>query len=219
MRYHLAPHISFGLVGGRAVLLDLDADRYNLLGEAASEALLSIGSTATSRDLIEAFCERGLVREGEGPHQPVHATPLRASALEAIARDGSLPGMEVAAARMGAALSLRVRGLGATMHRWRRLRGTYARGRSDLPADHGGEAAARFARGYAKARIFVPAPRLCVPDSLALIRCLWRRGIDADLFFGVRLAPFAAHCWIQKDDLLLTDPLNIVADYTPVFRL
>jgi hypothetical protein len=200
-------------------MLDLAADRYSLLGRAESDALLSIGSTAGPRSLIEAFCDRGLVREGEGQHQPVHATPLRTSALEALARDGRLPAMEVAAARLEAALSLRVSGLGATMLRWRRLRDAYARKLPALSADQIGEAAGKFARGYARARIFVPAPRLCVPDSLALIRCLWRRGIDADLFFGVRLSPFAAHCWVQKDDLLLTDPLNIVADYTPVFRL
>ena len=54
---------------------------------------------------------------------------------------------------------------------------------------------------------------------MALARSLWRRGIDADLYFGVRLDPFAAHCWLQHDDLLLTDPMNFVADYTPVFKL
>jgi len=200
-------------------MLDLDADRYSLLGEAESEALLSIGSAACPPDLIEALCRRGLVREGQGLHRPVLAAPLRESALEALARDGRLPVTEVAAARLGAALSLRFSGLAATMNRWRRMRSTYVRrARSTLPADEAGDAA-WLARGYARARILVPARRLCVPDSLALIRCLWRRGIDADLFFGVRLSPFAAHCWVQKDDVLLTDPLNIVADYAPVFRL
>lgn len=76
-----------------------------------------------------------------------------------------------------------------------------------------------IARGYDKARVLVPAKRLCVPDSLALAQALWRRRIAADVYFGVRLHPFAAHAWVQLDNLLLSDPLNIVADYTPVFRL
>jgi hypothetical protein len=58
-----------------------------------------------------------------------------------------------------------------------------------------------------------------VPDSLALIACLWRRGLPADLYFGVRIAPFAAHCWVQSGDCLLSDPFDIVREFTPVFRL
>ena len=66
----------------------------------------------------------------------------------------------------------------------------------------------------------VPAdPTRGVADSLALAQALWCRGIAADVFFGVRLNPFAAHAWVQQDNLLLSDPLNIVADYRPVFRL
>lgn len=49
--------------------------------------------------------------------------------------------------------------------------------------------------------------------------CLGRRRLDAELYFGVRLDPFAAHCWVQSDDLLLTDPAASVAEFSPVFRL
>src|SRR3546814_14690928 len=55
-----------------------------------------------------------------------------------------------------------------------------------------------------------------LPDSLTLACILWRRGIDADVYFGVRLAPFLAHAWVQRCDMLLSDPLNTVGEYTPV---
>jgi hypothetical protein len=76
-----------------------------------------------------------------------------------------------------------------------------------------------MARGYAAARVQLPWRRLCVPDSLALARYLWKRDIDCEVIFGVRLDPFAAHAWVQSGDLLLSDNINVVADYTPVFRL
>ncbi|BBF82629.1 hypothetical protein EM6_3270 (plasmid) [Asticcacaulis excentricus] len=32
---------------------------------------------------------------------------------------------------------------------------------------------------------------------------------------GVRL-PFAAHCWVQTDDYLISDQALTVSDYTPI---
>jgi hypothetical protein len=34
--------------------------------------------------------------------------------------------------------------------------------------------------------------------------------------FGVRLDPFAAHCWLQTDRLLLTDAADALGVFTPV---
>jgi hypothetical protein len=78
---------------------------------------------------------------------------------------------------------------------------------------------ADHARAFALRRADVPIQRSCVPDSLALMRLLWRKGLDADLYFGVRLDPFAAHCWVQAEDYLLSDPLANVLSFSPVFRL
>ena len=72
---------------------------------------------------------------------------------------------------------------------------------------------------YAAARVQLPWRRLCVPDSLALARYLWQRGIPGQVYFGVRLDPFAAHAWVQHNEMVLSDNVNVVADYTPVFRL
>jgi len=29
--------------------------------------------------------------------------------------------------------------------------------------------------------------------------------------------PFAAHCWVQAGDQVLTDPLDVVLHYQPIF--
>lgn len=124
-------------------------------------------------------------------------------------------------ARLRASAALRFSGIAVTVDRWRGLRDHSQLSRAAAATTElaRSSASAGLARGFAASRPFVPARRACVPDSLALASCLWRRGASADVFFGVRLDPFAAHCWVQAGSILLSDPLDIVSEFTPVFRL
>lgn len=220
MRYHLPAHISFGLVGERAVILDAVADRYYLLAGYEARLLGSFHCCPAAVTQAGPLTSRGLLACGAGPAiAPVVACERTKSALEVRGCLAGVRAWEVGRDRLEAGLSLRLRGLAQTIERWRRLRD-----RRVIPAERSNPTRVAFdigdlARGFANARLYVPARRRCVPDSLALMRCLWRRGYDAELYFGVRLAPFAAHCWVQRDDLLLSDPLDIVREFTPVFRL
>jgi hypothetical protein len=36
---------------------------------------------------------------------------------------------------------------------------------------------------------------------------------------GVRMHPFMAHCWVQRDEVVLSDDLDSVATYTPILIL
>lgn len=237
MEFGLAPHMSFGLIGEEAVVLDLGADRYVRLAAAQTSVLVKLaapGIRSSDRGILATLAERGILARGSGlVPVPVVALPVRGSALEPgfveagpilSAPHCRLRATEVAAARLGAGLWLRWAGLAATTARWQALRPELP-ARSDDDADSGragvgaAVAAGALARSYADARRVVPARRSCVPDSLALLRCLWRRGQDAELYFGVRLAPFAAHCWVQAEGQVLSDPLDSIAEFTPVFRL
>lgn len=219
MDYHLPAHCSFAGLGPRVVFLDLQRDRYFLLRGNEASAVLE---GCAGRGSIERLIARDLLRPGPGAAVcAVSAIAPTSGALESCDVDGGLPLAELVYFRAEAWLSLRLAGLQATFNRlrWHQRRLDRAGWCEAAGADKERAAAGRLARGFARTRIFVPAARLCVPDSIALARSLWRRGIDADLYFGVRLDPFAAHCWLQHRDLLLTDPLNFVADYTPVFKL
>jgi hypothetical protein len=66
------------------------------------------------------------------------------------------------------------------------------------------------------ARRFVPIPRNCLTDSITLLHWLARNGERATLVFGVKLDPFAAHCWVQTDGILLNDHAEHVERFTPV---
>lgn len=73
-----------------------------------------------------------------------------------------------------------------------------------------------LARRFLSARRLVPVKGNCLVDSLALLRLLGPTGHAAMLVFGVKLHPFAAHCWVQSDDLVLNDRLDNVAAFSPV---
>lgn len=224
MTYRLPPGISYGFIDGGAVVLDLCSDRYLRLGRDQADALRALGDGALGRNnhpAIDALLARNLLSEGEGAIAPVAATAIGSSALEhgasrRMERAGEVSGphsLEILLARLTAARWMQWAGLAATVARWR-----HVRSRRIFPS-HGQGAIADLAMRYQGGLRYYPAKRQCVPDSLALMRCLWKRGHDADLYFGVRLDPFAAHCWVQAGAFLLTDPVDSIAEFTPVFRL
>lgn len=78
-----------------------------------------------------------------------------------------------------------------------------------------GEAAARFAR----TRRWYPRSPGCLFDALALSLYLSRRGLAVRWVFGVRLAPWAAHCWVQAGDHLVGARLETVSGFKPIMQI
>jgi len=69
---------------------------------------------------------------------------------------------------------------------------------------------------FARARRYVPIEPICLLDSLALLRFLSRRGLPANIVFGVAPEPFAAHCWVQASDIVLNETLSDANAHTPI---
>lgn len=63
----------------------------------------------------------------------------------------------------------------------------------------------------------IPLDGLCLQQSAMLAAHLRRCSLRADWVFGVRLWPFAAHCWLQAGEVCLNDDLEALAPYTPIF--
>nr|WP_242069275.1 lasso peptide biosynthesis B2 protein [Paenibacillus dendritiformis] len=74
----------------------------------------------------------------------------------------------------------------------------------------------RAAHGFRLARRYVPIEPLCLLDSLALLKFLAKRGLHADLIFGVTSDPFSAHCWLQSGGLVLNDTVGNANSHTPM---
>lgn len=212
----LRSDLSFCFIEDRAVLLDLEADRYFLLAGEPCRVLLQAmsGRLDTRRQFqFPSLGSRPMFVSGPNGVRPVEAEKPAGSALETPGVSQlSLGVTSVVTAQYRSSITLKICGLRCTIAQWRALRPAFPR-RTDI------NEAIALSRFFAAKRALVPLRRGCVPDSLALMRFLWRRGYDADLLFGVRLDPFAAHCWVQCLDQVLSDSLSNVADFTPVFRL
>lgn len=76
-----------------------------------------------------------------------------------------------------------------------------------------------LARTFDAARSFVPIARRCLLDSLALRRWLEMEGQHVRLVFGVKEAPFSAHCWLQNETAILNDHYDEVSRFTPILAV
>ncbi len=217
------PDLSYCLIDGRPLFLDLAADRYFHLSDALECAFLAHlrGATASASD-TGRLRGRGLLpavaRDGAQPASTAIDAP-RESAME--------PMQHGKAVRAGAALGafsdvsvvqlqLRYRTLKDTLASMARYRDARAHvqdsGLSHALQHRLCEASAAFRIP----RLYHPAATRCLPDSIALVRFLARRGLFAHLVFGVVAAPLSAHCWVQVRHLVLNDTVGNACAHTPI---
>ncbi len=211
----LKPQVGFGLVAGRPIFLDLGRDRYFALGEPASAAFERLrqdpaelapddpglrGLLATGLFLTAGTPQAFAAASFLEPARAFTSRPVRPRILDVIEAWQLLHSVRY----------------GLSRHRLSRMvaaLGTSAKARVPDP-----EPALPFELigRFLAARTLVPITPSCLLDSLALGRWLRRRSTRPALVFGVKLDPFAAHCWLQAGDLLLNDAPDRVAEFTPI---
>jgi Transglutaminase-like superfamily len=73
-----------------------------------------------------------------------------------------------------------------------------------------------LARQAYLARALFPGAARCLPNSMLLLELLALNGLGARWVFGVRTFPFAAHCWVEHEGVILNDTVDHVRWYTPI---
>lgn len=197
--------VSWGLVDGRPVFMDAEDDSYFMLepeDEAAFLAKVRGTPCAASPEAASALGVDQPIAIASCPQPQESVLSPRDVDGHGSVRDVLLAWRLVATARR----SIRHRPIAELLAGIERRSGAR---RADTASP---SAAAQFAA----ARRFVPVPRNCLTDSIALMLWLERRGQGASLVFGVKLNPFGAHCWVQCDQLLLNDHVEHVERFTPV---
>lgn len=213
MHYRLPDHLGVCEVGDRTLMLDLRRDRYLELDPRTASAVrrwreVADGSSKDSASLARLL-DCGMLIPGE---------PLRTSASDQCAvphrnfMDCPQPFRkawqllpEIAATLWRVRRRLRHHGLEGAVGdvRFRKPCATRTNPLPDLAL-------------FRAARLLIPTAPNCLTDSLALSAFLSRRGISFKLVFGVKLDPFAAHCWLQNDEAILNDAADSVAAFTPI---
>lgn len=204
-------HLRIGLHGAAidddVALLDVEADRYLCL-PGAGDAWRAGPADPAGHALLTALGDAGLA-----------GTPERASAVAPPTRPVRRAALATATVTMKDLRTL----AGALFDLYRGYRGrpfrdslAYVRRRSRRVADPDDPELWRLCAVFDRAVVWLPLSGKCLLRSFLLLRFLQRCGHDAVWVFGVRLWPFAAHCWLQVGDVCLDDWPERLAPYTPV---
>jgi hypothetical protein len=210
MGWQLAPDVSFAVASGRTIFLDLARDRYSALSLAQSDDFqrwIAQPDDLPLPPVGERLLQAGLLISANGP-SAISAAAITRPRTALASRPGSpalAAAWDVALSSARVRWSLRRRGLAATLARpGVAIAGNSAERTRDLAA------------AFVDIRRHLPSRGSCLPDSLALLDFLRRRGAGASIVFGVTGTPFRAHCWLQLGEEVLNDALDNVAPFTPI---
>lgn len=239
--YLLARHVHLCICGPHAVLMDLRRDKYVAVSPAHLLAHWVRGwpgaqvpsrreapgderaDAARARSLISQMLEQGML-VGEGgqgrPAAPLVIAPPERTLLE-FDFDERLAAGPAEAARLALA-SMRARTALALRPMEAIVRAAQAR-KARVPterhaADPGRERA--LVKTFVHLRpLFYTVRRACLLDSLTLVNFLAGHGVYPEWVFGVRTAPFDAHCWVQRGEVLFNDLPDRIRQYSPILKV
>jgi hypothetical protein len=77
----------------------------------------------------------------------------------------------------------------------------------------------RIMAGFVSAARLASQIDLCLTNSIAVASRMIAKGIRPDVVLGVQLGPFSAHCWVQHEDRLVNDRVDMVRTFTPILVL
>lgn len=226
--YFLPSHVHFCQRGDACVFLDLRQDDYTLVNGPAAAALRALSSQTNDKQPTGSFSEdlSELLKGGLLITQPdtgkvVAPTRIEIAVEHLVDREtlrdhpvsfGHI--MNFFAACATARASLRWRNIEATVMSVANRKARHASDSAFDPAR-----AQQLTAAFLKLRGFFPANYLCLFDSLALLNFLASYGVYATWVFGVRLEPFAAHCWVQYRHYALNEEVEEAANYTPIMAI
>lgn len=229
--YRLADHVRACHVDGQVILLDLQRGKYIGTGGPLLTALTariadwpvdaSDGDRPADDEIdrwIGNLRQQGLLVAASSPLPAPAALP---SPLDSLSHSEHAPSQGVQWRRFAtlgysAAVTthwLRRHNLATIAHKVRRLRAV------QLTADGGGHAAdlRRASAWYLRMRpLVLTSHDKCLHDSLTLLRFLASERLYPSWVVGVRTRPFAAHSWVQSDNLVLNDTHEYVRGFTPI---
>lgn len=212
MAFPLAPGVHLAVVDDDVVLLDVPADRYLCVPD--GRRLLR---PSPARDVVDP--------EAPGVVEALAAARLLSQSASRPPAPPPRPGRDLPAEppRMAPRDAARLAGAvwdGLRRYRGRSLDEIVAFTRRSRPARPGDPIeVVRLATVFRDAVVWLPLPRKCLIRSFVLLRFLQRSGVDATWVFGVRTWPFSAHCWLQRDDLVLDDFAERLVAYEPIFAV
>ncbi|HET6523211.1 lasso peptide biosynthesis B2 protein [Sphingopyxis sp.] len=213
MIYMLRPGLYFRPFGNITLFFDLPRDRYFMLSGSRAQCFARFAAGKAAAQDIEALQREGLILPA---NRQLSCEDRQAPPPTRSLVDGPLPQGTVRAtiavlkAQLLAKRDLRRHELAYVIAGLQPECPDAASAEADICTD--------LAAASLRAARYLPATDECLARGIAMKRLLLTRGCPSILVFGVTI-PFAAHCWIQVGDTVLTDPLDIVLHYQPIFAI
>lgn len=211
MPYRIRPGLSYCLCEGRPIFLDIDSGRYSTLPEALCapfSALLS-GEDEIAVTAIERLQALGVIKKGVPTPAAIELLPAPTHQLAATR--GELWPITAGIAQTVAAYHVRHVPLRKLLET---EAGRRASNRSAADWDLG-----RLRGDFDRIASLVGEADACFPRSLAFRRLALRHGYRPAMVLGVKIDPFAAHCWVQSGSRVDNDSIERVRLFTPIHIL
>lgn len=213
--YRLPRAVTFCLVNGRPLFLDLTADLYFRLSGETERAFTSY-LEHQNPDVGSYLLERGVLTVAPPGYvlEPASFPRAEASALEhphTAALPGPLVALEVLLIVFWTKFRLATCSIDVVL---RRLADSLARTNPCSPINE--ELLVRYTHAFLSIRRLIPIPTCCLPDSVALACFLTRRKLPFHIVIGITDDPFSAHCWVQLGNMVLNDTVGNTRVYTVI---
>lgn len=216
MGYELRPGLSFCDTGSQIIFLDLAQDRYFQLPRTLADAFRTFADPARYAEAaIEDLLVAGIVRPSAALRRPEPARVSRAASR--FESHGDATALNIARALSSDMLiswQLRRGRLARLVAALRNQK--FARPMPQTITDRGPRA---ILSSYAAARLYRSPAGRCLSGSIAMVQHLSGIGCASTLVIGVRAEPFAAHSWVQADQVVLNDTSEEVSRFTPIFAV
>jgi hypothetical protein len=218
MHHRLRDGLSWCLCDQQAVFLDLPLDRYFRLGPDDDRTFQSWAkSGAVSGSASARLVEVGVLVAGDQsqtPKAPVEIAPASIDLGEEASGEAGLIDIGRGLLAQRRATSAIRRGKLAS------LVAALARDAAPRLADRDAQAAVRrIAAAFGSTPLAMRKARQCLPRALAAHALCRAAGALPTLVFGVRLEPFAAHCWLQWNAAVIVGDLEQARMFTPILAV
>lgn len=225
MCYRLRENLSCCDVDGHMIFLDIAQDRYFRLTGPLEKAMRRFRAhEGVASTLLERLAAARILVEASDLEANVAITNIQRPSRSAIEQASAIENCRLSAAVvfevMAIILSIRRQLKSCTFKTILDKACAYRSRKVDaqeIATPTALERSLLLANGqFARARRYVPIEPVCLLDSLSLLRFLSRRGLSANIVFGVTPEPFAAHCWVQAGDMVLNETLSDAHAHTPI---
>ena len=217
------PELQFCQIDGWYIFLDLNAQRYFLLASDAAARFRRYLNNASSGDDIGWLIANRLICPAEEASQiirPSVVAPVAESTMDRpLPRANALFVLQIVLAQRAAKRRLRRLPFKTILQNLcdRKKVATKASGRAQ-GADPSVSSLLPIVAAFRASERISNSIDQCLPRGIALFTLLQRCGFAPNLVIGVTL-PFAAHCWVQVGDHVVSDSLDRVRSFKPILAL